>query len=275
VPPLPTVTGSPARTVRALLTAVLLTVAGCGAAAPAASGPTTAPATVPTLRPEVLAELPHDPSAFTQGFEIDGGVLYEGTGLEGRSQLRELNPDSGAVLRSVPLPGELFGEGITVVGDRIWQLTWQDGVVLEWDRATLTLRREVPIEGEGWGLCDGGGRLVRSDGTDRLRFHDPVTFAEQGSVAVTLDGAPVDRLNELECVDGQVWANVWQTDRIVRIDPATGRVTAVVDAAGLLDPAQRADTDVLNGIAAVPGDDGTFLITGKLWPVTFRVRFIT
>jgi len=269
------VTRSPARTARALLTAVLLTVAGCGAAAPAAPEPTTAPPTVPTLRPDVLAELPHDPSAFTQGFEIDGGVLYEGTGLEGRSQLRELNPDTGAVLRSVPLPGELFGEGITVMGDRIWQLTWQDGVVLEWDRATLTLRREVPIQGEGWGLCDDGGRLVRSDGTDRLRFHDPVTFAEQGSVAVTLDGAPVDRLNELECVDGQVWANVWQTDRIVRIDPATGRVTAVVDAAGLLDPAQRADTDVLNGIAAVPGDDGTFLITGKLWPVTFRVRFVS
>ncbi len=268
---------------RALLTAVLLTVAGCGAAAPAAPGPTTAPPTVPTLRPEVLAELPHDPSAFTQGFEIDDGVLYEGTGLEGRSQLRELNPDTGAVLRSVPLPGELFGEGITVVGDRIWQLTWQDGVVLEWDRPTLTLRREIPIQGEGWGLCDDdgepsdgqSGRLVRSDGTDRLRFHDPVTFVEQGSVAVTLDGAPVDRLNELECVDGQVWANVWQTDRIVRIDPATGRVTAVVDAAGLLDPAQRADTDVLNGIAAVPGDDGTFLITGKLWPVTFRVRFVS
>jgi glutaminyl-peptide cyclotransferase len=275
VPPFPTVTGSPARTVRALLTAALLAVAGCGAAAPPAPVPTTAPSPVPTLHPEVLAELPHDPSAFTQGFEIDDGVLYEGTGLEGRSQLRELNPETGAVLRSVPLPGELFGEGITVVGDRIWQLTWQNGVVLEWDRATLTLRRQVPIEGEGWGLCDADGRLVRSDGTDRLRFHDPVTFAEQGSVAVTLDGAPVDRLNELECVDGQVWANVWQTDRIVRIDPATGRVTAVVDAAGLLDPAQRADTDVLNGIAAVPGDDGTFLITGKLWPVTFRVRFVS
>ena len=226
------------------------------------------------LRPEVLAELPHDPAAFTQGFEIDGGVLYEGTGLEGRSQLRELDPDTGAVRRSVPLPGQLFGEGITVVGDRIWQLTWRDGVALEWDRATLTLRREVPLEGEGWGLCDdGGGRLVRSDGTDRLRFHDPVTFAEQGSVAVTLDGAPVTQLNELECVGGQVWANVWQTDRIVRIDPATGQVTAVVDAAGLLDPARRAAADVLNGIAAVPGGDGEFLVTGKLWPVTFRVRF--
>jgi glutamine cyclotransferase len=119
-----------------------------------------------------------------------------------------------------------------------------------------------------------GARLVRSDGTDRLRFHDPVTFAEQGSVAVTRDGAPVTRINELECVDGQVWANIWQTDRIVRIDPASGRVTAEVDASGLLDPTRRADTDVLNGIAAVPGTDGEFLLTGKLWPATFRVRFV-
>jgi glutamine cyclotransferase len=274
VPPFPTVTGGPARTLRALLAAALLAVAGCGAAAPAAPVPTQTPSPVPTLRPEVLAELPHDPSAFTQGFEIDDGVLYEGTGLEGHSQLRELDPDTGAVRRSVPLRSELFGEGITVAGDRIWQLTWRNGVALEWDRAALTLRREVPVQGEGWGLCDDGTRLVRSDGTDHLRFHDPVTFTEQGSVAVTLDGAPVDRLNELECVDGQVWANVWQTDRIVRIDPTSGRVTAVVDAADLLDPARRADTDVLNGIAAVPGDDGTFLVTGKLWPVMFRVRFV-
>lgn len=272
MPPLPTVTGSPAR---AVLAVVLLVVAGCGVAAPATPAPTAAatPSAVPTLRPEVLAELPHDPAAFTQGFEIDGGILYEGTGLEGRSELRELDPDTGAVRRSVPLPGQLFGEGITVVGDRIWQLTWRDGVALEWDRATLTLRREVSLEGEGWGLCDDGARLVRSDGTDRLRFHDPVTFAEQGSVAVTLDGAPVGQLNELECVGGQVWANVWQTDRIVRIDPATGQVTAVVDAAGLLDPTRRAAADVLNGIAAVPGGDGEFLVTGKLWPVTYRVRF--
>ena len=240
---------------------------------------------MPVLRPQVLAELPHDTTAFTQGLEIstgsDGdGVLYEGTGLEGRSQLRELDPETGVVERSVPLPGQLFGEGVTVVGDRIWQLTWRDGVVLEWDRATLTLRRQVPLDGEGWGLClDGGGppdgrgaRLVRSDGTDRLRFQDPDSFAEEGSMAVTLDGRPVTELNELECVDGQVWANVWQTDRIVRIDPADGRVTAVVDAAGLLPPDRRAGTDVLNGIAAVPGTD-EFLITGKLWPTIFRVRF--
>ena len=174
--------------------------------------------------------------------------------------------------RAVPLPGSLFGEGITVLDDRIWQLTWRDGVALEWDRAGFAVLRQVPLDGEGWGLCHDAGRLVRSDGTDRLRFHDPNSFAETGQVAVTLDGAPVTELNELECVDGQVWANVWQTDRIVRIDPGDGAVTAVVDAAGLLDPAQRAGADVLNGIASVGPDE--FLLTGKLWPATFRVRFV-
>ncbi len=228
---------------------------------------------IPVLRPEVLAEVPHDPSAFTQGLELHEGTLYEGTGLEGKSQLRVLDPATGEVLRAQSLPGQLFGEGIAVAGDRIWQLTWQDGVVLEWDRATLTLRQQLPLDGEGWGLCHDGTRLVRSDGTDRLRFHDPVTFAETGSVTVTIDGEPVTQLNELECVDGQVWANVWPSDVLVRIDPASGGVTAAVDAAGLLDPEQRANADaVLNGIAAL-GDD-EYLLSGKLWPVSFRVRFV-
>ncbi|HYH30262.1 MAG TPA: glutaminyl-peptide cyclotransferase [Pseudonocardia sp.] len=260
----------PVRAASLALGVLVLVAAGCGAAAPA---PHEAPVgSVERLRPTVLAEIPHDPEAFTQGLELGpDGALYEGTGLAGRSQLRELDPETGAVRRAAPLPGELFGEGITVVGDRIWQLTWKDGVALEWDRGDFTLLRQVPIEGEGWGLCLDGDRLVRSDGTDRLRFHDPATFAETGSVAVTLDGEPVTELNELECVDGQVWANVWQTDRIVRIDPTDGRVTAVVDASGLLDAERRADADVLNGVAAL--GDGEYLLTGKLWPVTFRVRF--
>lgn len=276
--------------VRVLAAALAALTAGCGAA-PAPGGPasgTPAPGTlttgtpgagpaapadpaVPIVRPQVLAELPHDPTAFTQGLERGpDGALYEGTGLAGRSQLRELDPVTGAVRRSVPLPGALFGEGITVVGDRIWQLTWQDGVALEWDRGGFTLLREVPLDGEGWGLCHAEGRLVRSDGTDRLHFHDPATFAETGVLSVTLDGEPVTELNELECADGQVWANVWQTDRIVRIDPATGAVTAVVDASGLLDAGRRAGADVLNGIAAV--GPGEFLLTGKNWPAMFRVR---
>ena len=252
---------------RVLVGALALVVAGCAAAAaPTPSGG------VERLRPTVLAELPHDPDAFTQGLEFGpDGALFEGTGRVGRSQLRELDPVTGAVRRAVPLPGELFGEGITVVGDRIWQLTWQDGVALEWDRAGFTLLRQVPVDGEGWGLCRDGDRLVRTDGTDRLRFHDPVTFAETGSVAVTLDGEPVTELNELECVEGEVWANVWQTDRIVRIDPADGRVTAEVDATGLLDAERRGGADVLNGIAAL--GDGEYLLTGKLWPTSFRVRF--
>ncbi|AEA27776.1 glutamine cyclotransferase [Pseudonocardia dioxanivorans CB1190] len=246
---------------RALLLVALLAMAACGAGSPGA----------PTLRPQVLGELPHDTSAFTEGLEVAGGSLYESTGLAGRSQLRELDPATGALRRAVPLPADYFGEGLTVVGDRIWQLTWRDGVALEWDRASLQLLRQVPISGEGWGLCSDGARLVRSDGTDLLRFQDPTTFAETGSVRVTVDGEPLPQINELECVAGQVWANVWQTDRIVRIDPATGVVTAVVDASGLLSAAQRPGTDVLNGIASLGGDE--FLLTGKFWPVMFRVRF--
>ena len=246
--------------------AALTLVAGCGNA-PAQEGDVH----VEMLRPVVLGEVPHDVRAFTQGLELDGTELYEGTGGFGRSQLRELNPVSGALLREVPLPNDYFGEGITVVDDSIWQLTWQDGVAIEWDKASFTLLREVPIEGEGWGLCRDGDRLVRSDGTDQLHFHDLPDLTETGSVRVTLDGAPITEINELECVDGQVWANIWQVDQIVRIDPATGRVTAVVDAEGLLDRSERVSAGVLNGIAHL--GDGVFLVTGKNWPTMFRVRF--
>ncbi|GAA1868036.1 glutaminyl-peptide cyclotransferase [Pseudonocardia ailaonensis] len=257
------------RVLLGLVGAVTAAAAACAAAAPAPE----AVAEVPAVRPVVLGSVPHDTSAFSEGLELspdDPTLVYESTGLAGRSQLREIDAGTGAVRRAVPLPGDDFGEGLTVVGPTIWQLTWQDGVALEWDRATLTLRRQVPIRGEGWGLCSEGNRLVRSDGTDRLRFHDPATFAETGSVAVTLDGRPVTRINELECVGGAVWANVWQTDRLVRIDPATGVVTAVVDASGLLTAAQRPGTDVLNGIAHLTGNE--FLLTGKFWPASFRVQ---
>lgn len=251
---------------RALLGATLLLMAGCAAAVPD-------PGTLPVWRPDVLAELPHE-HAFTEGLEVvpgsGGAQLYEGTGIAGESQLRELDTATGAVRRAAALPGGLFGEGITVDGPHLWQLTYQDGVALEWDRDTFTLLRQVPFTGEGWGLCLDGSRLVRSDGSDRLHFHDPTTFAETGSVAVTLDGRGVTQLNELECVGGQVWANVWKSDRIVRIDPASGHVTAVVDASGLLEDARRAGTDVLNGIAWLGGDE--YLLSGKWWPVSFRVR---
>ncbi|WP_459721096.1 glutaminyl-peptide cyclotransferase [Actinophytocola sp. KF-1] len=251
-----------------LAVAGVLLVAGCSAETPAAPADGT-------LEVDVLATIPHDPQAFTQGLELVDGVLYEGTGLEGESSIRTVDPETGAVEKKVDLPADLFGEGITVAGDTIWQITWQDGVAIRRDRATLAEEARVPYDGEGWGLCHDGDRLVMSDGTDRLTFRDVRTFAARGEVRVRdTDDQPLTNLNELECVDGQVYANVWQTDRIVRIDPGTGQVTAEVDLSGLLPEEDRAGTDVLNGIAAVPGTD-EFLVTGKLWPSMFRVRFVT
>ncbi len=171
------------------------------------------------------------------------------------------------------MPTNLFGEGITVAGDRIWQLTWQEGVAIERDRTSLRELRRVRYQGEGWGVCYDGRRLVMSDGSGTLTFRDPGTFAVTGEIAVTRGGAGVSELNELECVGGEVWSNVWGSDELLRIDAATGRVTGVVDAAGLLPADERAGTDVLNGVAAVPGTD-EFLLTGKNWPHVYRVRFV-
>jgi glutaminyl-peptide cyclotransferase len=261
-------------TTTATTAAAVLLAVGCSAPAPEQEPPAVAT----ELRAEVVDTHPHDPAAFTQGLELVDGVLYEGTGLEGESTLRATDPDTGAVRRQTALPDDLFGEGITVVGDTIWQLTWQDGVAIRRDRATLAERGRVSYDGEGWGLChedNGDDRLVMSDGTATLTFRDPETFDAIGEQDVTdADGRPVEHLNELECVDGTVYANVWQTDRIVRIDPAAGRVTATVDLTGLLPAQEREDADVLNGIAAIPGTD-EFLVTGKLWPTMFRVRFVT
>lgn len=256
--------------------AVLAVLAGCTADGPAA-GPDGLPGGPQRLAVRVLEVRPHDPTAFTQGFELAGGVLYEGTGIVGASAVLATDPQTGTVRRRVELPAPLFGEGITVVGPRIWQLTWMDGLAIERDRASLAELRRVPYAGQGWGLCHDGTRLVMSDGSDQLTFRDPGTFAVTGQVRVRLPGQPVGQLNELECAAGLVWANVWQTDRILRIDPATGLVTGVVDASGLLEAhtsaAERAGVDVLNGIAAAPGDN-RFLITGKLWPRTFLVQFV-
>lgn len=225
------------------------------------------------LRADVIRVLPHDPSSFTQGFELDDGTLYEGTGKHGQSVLRAVDPSSGRVLRQVRLPENFFGEGITVVGDRIWQLTWQAGVAILRDRASLAEITRTRYDGEGWGLCHDGERLVMSDGSARLTFRDPRTFTPTGGVTVRLDGEPVEELNELECADGSVWANVWRSERILRIDPASGHVTAVVDASGLLPPHRRGGAGVLNGIAAIESTD-QFLLTGKNWPHLYRVRLV-
>ncbi len=220
---------------------------------------------------EVVGTLPHDPEAFTQGLELVDGVLYEGTGLEGQSTLRRIDPATGEVKQRVDLPADFFGEGVTVVGDRVWQLTWRNGVAIQRDKNTLQEVKRATYEGEGWGLCRDGDRLVMSDGTEELRFRDPETFAETGRVTVRRNGIPLVRINELECVGGAVWANLWQLDEVVKIDPKSGDVLATVDLSSLR-PADVPETNVLNGIAAVPGSTDEFLVTGKNWPTIFRIK---
>lgn len=236
------------------------------AAAPATGG-------VERLRLQVLSSHPHDPGAFTQGLLWKDGQLYESTGLNGRSSLRRVDLATGKVAQQVAVPEQYFAEGLALVADRLYQLTWQSHAGFIYDLADLSQEGGFTFDGEGWGLCYDGERLVRSDGSADLIFHDPADFKETGRVTVSLDGAPQERINELECVDDAVYANVWQTDRILRIDPRTGAVTAEIDASGLLGDDERAAADVLNGIAYDP-EAQRFFITGKLWPKLFEVRFV-
>ncbi|CAA9579877.1 MAG: Glutamine cyclotransferase [uncultured Thermomicrobiales bacterium] len=231
--------------------------------------------TVPTYGYRVVAEYPHDADAFTQGLVYREGVLYEGTGLNGESTLRRVALETGAVEQSVALDAEHFGEGIAIAGDRVYQLTWQTGTCFVYDRETFALVDTFTYPTEGWGLATDGARLVMSDGTDQLYFRDPETFAEVGRVAVRDGGEPVRNLNELEVDGGEVWANVWQTDRIARIDPATGSVVGWIDLAGLLSAEDRQgrEVDVLNGIAHDP-ETGRIFVTGKLWPTLFEIELV-
>ncbi|MEZ4730361.1 MAG: glutaminyl-peptide cyclotransferase [Caldilineaceae bacterium] len=223
---------------------------------------------------EIVNTFPHDPNAFTQGLVFDEGVLYEGTGLYGRSSLRRVDLESGAVLTQVLLPDILFGEGITIVEDQIYQLTWREQTGLIYDKTTFALQQQFTYPTEGWGITFDGARLIVSDGTARLSFWDPDSLAELGSVEVHDETGPVVRLNELEYIQGEVFANIWQTDRIARIAPATGKVVGWIDLSGLLPAADRtAATDVLNGIAYLAEDNRLF-VTGKLWPKLFEIRLI-
>ncbi len=232
---------------------------------------------VQSLRAQVRETFPHDPLAFTQGLEFRGETLYESTGLVGESSLRAGPPGRPPTVYA-ELPAPLFGEGITLAGDKLWQLTWRNGIAIERDPTTLAERRRVTYEGEGWGLCHqrvaDRERLVMSDGTSRLTFRDPKTFKSTGGISVRQAGQPVTHINELECApDGSIYANVYLTDTIVRIDPHTGAVTAQIDAAGLLTASEADRAEQLNGIAAVPGTN-EFLITGKHWPRMFQVAFV-
>lgn len=199
------------------------------------------------------------------------GVFYEGTGLNGQSTIRKVKLETGEVLQRRPIPREHFGEGITLLGKTLYQLTWQSGLAFSYDGDSFTPKRQFTYRGEGWGLTHDGSSLIMSDGTDELRFLEPTTFKEQRRLRVTAVGRPVRELNELEYVKGEVFANVWQTDYIARIDPKTGRVTGWIDLRGLLTPRERVSTDVLNGIAYDAAGDRLF-VTGKLWPRVFEIK---
>jgi len=214
---------------------------------------------------------PHDRAAFTQGLLLYRGSLFESTGRYGQSSLREVDPETGSIRRQVPLDASYFGEGLARVDDRLIQLTWRENTALVYELATFRQITTFTYDGEGWGLCYDGTRLIMSDGSGRLTFRDPTSFDVQGGVDASINGRPLRRLNELECVDGRVFANIWGSNTIVRIDPSTGAVDLQLNVPGLLTPAQAQGTDVLNGIA-YDLVHHTLLITGKLWPSLFEVR---
>ncbi|MEX2502369.1 MAG: glutaminyl-peptide cyclotransferase [Trueperaceae bacterium] len=259
-------TGALRGVVRSVAFGVVLACAAC------------AQAPVPELDAQVLQRLPHDGEAFTQGLLWHDGRLFESTGLYGASSVRRVDPDDGRVEAIRWLPDDEFGEGLARVGDQLIQLTWRAGRAYRWPLDGFE-RGDPPLtvhayDGEGWGLCHDDDRLIMSDGSDRLFFRNPDDFDLRGSVQVHWDGEPLERLNELACVDGSVWANVWFDDRIVRIDPNDGRVTAWIDLSGLLPAAEREPLGpdaVLNGLAWDP-ERRVLYATGKLWPAVFALR---
>lgn len=247
----------------------------CAVLSVAASGALVVSATAEpaaTLRAKVHRTIPHDVEAFTQGLLWRDGKLYESTGRRGRSELRRIDPASGAVERRAPIGVLFFGEGLAHAGGRLAMLTWKAERVFFFDLASFDRVASRRYRGEGWGLCHDGKRFAMSNGTDTLTFRDTDSFAATGQVRVSLNGEPLAGLNELECVDRAVYANVFGEDFLVRIDAASGRVTQRLDASGLLDPAAARSADVLNGIAYDPRKE-RFYLTGKLWPLLFEVTF--
>jgi len=249
---------------------VLLTKTVCLAALLIGS----ASAQVPEYGYRIIHQYPHDPLAFTQGLEYHGGALYEGTGLEGSSSLRKVDLETGKVLQAVTLEEQYFGEGITLFNNRIVQLTWQAHQGFVYEQSNLHLLKSFEYPGEGWGLTNDGKQIFMSDGTAEIRVWDPETLHEVRRFTVHDDNRPVNLLNELEFVRGEIYANVWQTDRIARISPADGKVLGWIDLSGLLTEEDRSHgANVLNGIAYDPAGDRLF-VTGKLWPKLFEIRLI-
>lgn len=252
-----------------LLGFCLVWSAGCDAKFP---GSSDQPAPFVTSSYDVVRTFPHDRAAFTQGLVYLDGDLLESTGLNGQSTLRRVELSTGRILRQVRVPAEFFAEGMTVLGGKIYQLTWKNQKGFVYDLATFTLEKEFAYTGEGWGLTTDGQSLILSDGTHQLRFLDPVTFKVTRTVSVLRAGQPLSLLNELEFIRGEIYANIWQSQTVARIAPATGRVLGVIDFFGLLPAADRtSETDVLNGLAYDTATDRLF-VTGKYWPKLFEVR---
>lgn len=229
--------------------------------------------TAPSRPYRVIACYPHDPEAFTQGLIYRDGALYESTGLNGRSSLRRVELETGHVLKKRDIARRYFAEGLTEYGGELFQLTWETGVAFVYDQRTFALHRTLKYEGEGWGLTTDGTRLILSDGSDSLRFIDPSTFQVTGRVSVRDDGRSVERLNELEVVNGRVLANVWLTDRIAIIDPGSGNVSGWLDLSGLGPSSSDATNAVLNGIA-YDRERNRLFVTGKLWPRLFEIEVL-
>ncbi len=266
---------------RPLLLAVILslTTPACAqqpapASADAGNNAASAPDPVPAIYTyRIVHTYPHDRNAFTQGLFYLNGKFYESTGQIGQSTIRHVNIEDGRVLQSVPIPPGLFGEGIVNFGNEIVSITWQGGNGYRWDLASLRRTGEWHYEGEGWGLTQNGTDIIMSDGSSAIRFLDPVTLAERRRITVTIQGTELTQLNELEWVNGEIFANIWQTPRIARIDPNTGRVTGIIDLAGIANENTASPDAVLNGIAYDAQGDRLF-VTGKLWPRLYEIDLV-
>jgi glutaminyl-peptide cyclotransferase len=239
----------------------------------AASWAALSQAAVPLYDYEVVHTYPHDPTAFTEGLFYLNGFLYESTGLEQHSSIRKLRLETGEVLQKYDVPPQYFGEGIVNWHDHLISLTWKSHVGFVRDLATFKVQRQFHYEGEGWALTQDGKQLLMSDGTPEIRLLNPETLVPIGRIQVTLEGKPVNNLNELEWVRGEIYANLWQTNWILRIDPHDGHVVGAINMAGLLSPSDivKGQTDVLNGIAYDAKSDRLF-VTGKNWPKLFEIR---